>query len=191
MKIKDILSIDTATLRTIDLKQLQRIVKQAQNYSKRRLKNIEEKGLQDYSPAYQTWADKLLNTSQNRTSKNRLRLISDLRNAQIFLSDKTSTVRNTRSYKAKMKKLLPNIAEGDYARFWKAVDAIRESQRIQFTQLQSSSIINLLQAAWDVSKSFEETLTQFEEIFHEEYDRSNAEYYAREINPDDFRGELL
>lgn len=188
MKIADILNIDAAELRTMNIERLEKIVKEASRYSERRLKAIEAKGLTDVSPAYNTWSDKLRNNAYKRTSTNRLRLIAELRQNQRFLSAKTGLVKGAREYQKKMKKLLPHVKEEDYDNFWAAVDAIRRLNGIRYAQLSSSAIIAMFDSIWDASKSPEETNAEFMKLFNEEYEKSNEKFKGRgRPDPDKFR----
>lgn len=187
MKIADILNIGTDELRSISLDQLERIVKQAQNASIRRLNTLQAKDMTLVSPAYDYWNNTLRSNAQRKTRKNRMRLISELRQNQRFLSSNTSLVGGAREYRKKMQKLMPNVNERDYAEFWAAVDAIRETNRVKYAQLGSSAVVKILQAAWDASKSKEETNADFTRLFWEEYNRSNAEFESHRVDPDKFR----
>lgn len=191
MKIQDILNIDTEQLRTMDIKQLQKIVRQAQRASERRLSAIEEKGLTLVSPAYESWNAKLRDSGLNETKKNRLRLISDLRKNQMFLNTETSLVKGARKFRKRMQKILPNVQEKDYKQFWNAVDAIRNRDEIKYMQLSSGAVINFLQAAWDASKTREQTNKEFQEIFNEEYRKSNERLRGKgRPDPDKYRGKI-
>lgn len=187
MKIADILNIQSADLRKMNIKQLEKIVQQAERASERRLKALEQKDLTLVSPAYQFYESKLRNNQLSQTKKNRLRLIADLRANQRFLSTDTSLVKGARKHSKKMQKLLPNVAQKDYAKFWDAVNNIRKTNAVRFSQLSSGAIISALQDAWDASKSFSQNLQEMTRIYENEYERSNARLKGNRPDPDKYR----
>lgn len=187
MKLSDVMSVDSAQLRTMDLKQLERIVKNARTYSNKRIRAIEQKGLVESSPAYQYYADKLKKANKQKKKMTRSQLLYALRLNQRFLDTQTSLVKGARSYGAKMAKIIPNVKPDEISQFWAVVDLARNSRDIKYSQLGSKEILNMFSSIWSITKSKRKVQLEMEKIIDEEYAKSNARYTSYNIDPNKFR----
>lgn len=181
------MSIDSASLRNISLPQLEKMVKRGMQYSNQRLIKLEKANLDLVSPAYQYYKDRIQDGRFQFTTKNRLRLISDLRKIQHFLNTKTSTVKGAKAYYQKVKKLLPNVPIEKLTEFWEMYSQLREDNDVRFAQVESGQIVRALQRMYDASKTREENMQEMEETFNDLYNKANEEYESYGVDPDEYR----
>lgn len=185
--INDIINIDTAGLKQLSPKDLERIVKRGKKYANQRLEKLEKAGLDVTSPAYQVYKDVLKDGRFDLTSGNRLRQISDLRKLQKFLQTKTSTVKGAQSYEKRLSKLLPNIPRNHWKSFWIMYTKLINENRIRAKQLSSNEIVVALQDIYDASASIEKVLKDMEDKFNELYNKANETFKSYAIDPRKFR----